>query len=128
MKVLPRWCSDKESACQCKRHKRHGFDPWVGKIPWMRKWQSTLVFLLRKSYGQRNHRILVGYSPGGFKELETAERLSTYSILNNGRNVEHLLSKMTLRRVGISEITHFKQTNEKLLHYRLTWGRNLDGS
>ena len=26
--------------------RRHGFDPWVGKIPWRRKWQSTLVFLL----------------------------------------------------------------------------------
>ena len=27
----------KESACQCIRHKRHGFDPWVGKNPWRRK-------------------------------------------------------------------------------------------
>ena len=24
---------------------RHGFDPWVGKIPWGRKWQPTPVFL-----------------------------------------------------------------------------------
>ena len=45
MKVLPRWCSDKESACQCKRHKRHGFDPWVRKIPWRRAWQPTSVFM-----------------------------------------------------------------------------------
>ena len=22
-----------------------GFDPWVGKIPWRRKWQPTPVFL-----------------------------------------------------------------------------------
>ena len=27
---------------QCRRP---GFDPWVGKIPWRRAWQSTLVFL-----------------------------------------------------------------------------------
>ena len=27
---LPRWLSGKESACQCRRH---GFDPWSGKIP-----------------------------------------------------------------------------------------------
>ena len=33
--------SGKESACQCRRH---GFHPWVGKIPWRRKWQPTLVF------------------------------------------------------------------------------------
>jgi len=23
----------------------HGFDPWVGKIPWKRAWQPTPVFL-----------------------------------------------------------------------------------
>ena len=23
----------KESACHCRRHRRCGFDPWVGKIP-----------------------------------------------------------------------------------------------
>ena len=27
------WCSGKEPACQCRRCKRHEFDPWVGKIP-----------------------------------------------------------------------------------------------
>ena len=32
----------------------------VGKIPWRRKWQSTLVFLPGKSRGQRS---LAGYSP-----------------------------------------------------------------
>ena len=25
--------SGKEPTCQCRRRKRHGFDPWVGKIP-----------------------------------------------------------------------------------------------
>ena len=34
--------SRKESSCQCKRH---GFNPWVRKIPWRRKWQSILLFL-----------------------------------------------------------------------------------
>jgi len=41
--MLLGWLSGKESACQCRRC---GFDPWVGKIPWRRKWQPTLVFLL----------------------------------------------------------------------------------
>ena len=35
---LPRWDSGKESTCQCRRHERHGFDPWVRKISWRRKW------------------------------------------------------------------------------------------
>jgi len=46
------------------------FDPWVGKIPWRRKWQPTPVFLPGKSHGQRT---LVGYSSWGCKELDTTE-------------------------------------------------------
>ena len=38
---LPRWQSGKEPTCQCGRHKRPGFDSWVGKISWRRNWQST---------------------------------------------------------------------------------------
>ena len=52
--------SDKGSACQCRRHKRCRFDPWVGKIPWKRKWQPTPASLSGKSQGQRS---LAGYSP-----------------------------------------------------------------
>ena len=45
---ISRWCTGKESACQCRVHKRLGFDPWVGKIPWSRKWQPIPVFLPRE--------------------------------------------------------------------------------
>ena len=48
----------------------HGFDPWVGKIPWRRKWQPIPVFLPGKFHGQRS---LVGYSPQDSKELDMAE-------------------------------------------------------
>ena len=37
--------SGKESASQCMRHKRYGFDPWVGKISWKKAWQPIPVFL-----------------------------------------------------------------------------------
>ena len=37
---LPRWCSGKEFACQCRRLKRHRFNPWVGEISWRRTWQA----------------------------------------------------------------------------------------
>ena len=40
---LPRWLSGEESACQCRRHRRHGFDPWVEKILWRRKGQSVFL-------------------------------------------------------------------------------------
>ena len=40
------------------------FDPWAGKSPWSRKWQSAPVFLTGKSYGQRS---LAGHSLWGQK-------------------------------------------------------------
>ena len=51
---LPRWLSGKEPDCQCRRHKRCRFNPWVGKIPWRRARHPTPVFLPGKSHGQRN--------------------------------------------------------------------------
>ena len=49
-----RWLSGKEFACQCRRCRRCGFHPWVGKIPWRRERQPTLVFLPGESHGQRS--------------------------------------------------------------------------
>ena len=62
---FPGGASGKEPTCQCRTHKRLGLDPWVGKIPWRRARQPTLVFLPGESHGQRS---LVGYSPYGRKE------------------------------------------------------------
>ena len=70
---FPGGASGKESTCQGRRHKRHGFDPWIRKIPWRRK--PTPVFLLGKFYGQRS---LVGYSSWGCTELNMTEWLSTW--------------------------------------------------
>ena len=66
---FPGGASGKEPACRCRRHKRSGFDPWVGKIPWRKKWQSTLIFLPGTSHGQRS---LVGCSPKGPKSQTEA--------------------------------------------------------
>ena len=46
--------SGKVPTCQCRRHKRPGFYPLVGKIPWRRAWQPSLVFLPGESHGQRS--------------------------------------------------------------------------
>ena len=61
---FPGGTSGKESACQCRRHKRCGFDPWVGKILWSRKAQPATVFLPGKFHEQRS---LVGCNPWGPK-------------------------------------------------------------
>ena len=51
----------------------HGFNPWIGKIPWRRKWQPTPIFLPGKSHGQRS---LADYSSWGHKKSDTTKRLN----------------------------------------------------
>ena len=69
-KGFPGGTRGKEPAYQCRRRKRCGFDPWVGKIPWKRAWKPTPVFLPGKSRGQRS---LVSYSPRGGKESDATK-------------------------------------------------------
>ena len=62
---FPGGSDGKESIClQCGRPE---FDPWVGKIPWIRKWHPTLVLLPGESHGERS---LVSYIPWGHKKSE----------------------------------------------------------
>ena len=85
----------KEPTCQCRRLR---FDPWVGKIPWRRKWQPPPVFLPWESHGQRS---LADYSPWGCKELDMTEWLSNnryeefgLPLLTQEENAAFLLSTL----------------------------------
>ena len=49
------------------QYRRCGFDPWVRKIPWRRKWQPTPTFLPGNAHGQRS---LVGYSLLALKRVK----------------------------------------------------------
>ena len=69
---LPWWLRRLSICLQCGRPR---FDPWVRKIPWRKKLQSTPELLPGKSHGQRN---LVGYHPWGHKESDMTERLYLY--------------------------------------------------
>ena len=80
---LPQWLSSKESVCQWRRHRRHGFYPWVGKIDVEEERQLTPVFVPGKSYGQRS---LVDYSPCGCKESDINEQLRIS--LNSAYNID----------------------------------------
>ena len=97
-----------ESLPQCGRPE---LDPWVGKIPWRRKWQPTPVFWLGYSHGQRS---LVGYSPRGNKESDTTEGLT--------RNTVHLqvnfslfsgLAMLPLHLYDVSYYLHGKSLESK---------------
>ena len=68
------WGSEVLGASQqqriCLQCKRCWFDPWVGKIPWMRAWQPSPVFLSGESHGCNS---LAGYSLQGCKESDTTK-------------------------------------------------------
>ena len=72
LRSFPGGTSGKEPTCQCRRHKRHQFNPWVGKIPWKRAPPPTPVLLPGKFHGLRS---LAGYSPWGCKELDMTVQL-----------------------------------------------------
>ena len=78
LRGFPVGTSGKEPTCQCRRHKRHRFNPWVGKILWKSAWQPIPVFLTGGSHGQRT---LVGYSPGGPKGSDMRQLQSDWSNL-----------------------------------------------
>jgi len=62
--------SGKEPTCNTGDVERHGFNPWVRKIPWRTAWQPTPVFLPGEFHGQRS---LAGYSSQGHKGLDMTE-------------------------------------------------------
>ena len=85
---LPQWLRGKE-CLQCRSREFH---PWVGKIPWRRKWQLLPVFLPwtenrdslgslaienpmdRGAWGATVHR--VAKSPTRLKRLRTAQHIA----------------------------------------------------
>ena len=72
---FPGGASGKESACQYRRCTIFAINPWVGTIPWRRKWHPTPEFLLEQFHGEGS---LAGYSPWGHKVSDTTERLSVH--------------------------------------------------
>ena len=83
---LPWWFTWLSVCLQCGRL---GFNPWVRKISWSRKWQPTPIFLPgkknKKKHGQRS---LIGYSPWGPKSHTSLNNFTfTFMFLNSSRLV-----------------------------------------
>ena len=77
-----------------------GTNPWVGKIPWRRKWHPTPVFLPGKSHGQRS---LASYSPLGCKRVGH-DSMTKQQQQQNMHSVK--LTVLTVFSVGFCGIEH----------------------
>ena len=79
------------------------FDPWVGRIPWRRKWKPTPVFLPGKFHGQRS---LVGYSPWDHRESDTTKHVHTENTQKETRN-EKKQNAHSLKTLYPKEVVQF---------------------
>ena len=102
--ILP-GSSGKESTCQCRRHRRPRFNPWVRKIPWRRTWQPTPVFFPGESHGQRN---LVGYSPWGCKRVRQDLVTKQQQLLLHIIKISNSLIKCHLRLLIFTQMSDVK--------------------
>ena len=102
----PGGTSGKEPACQCRRRKRRGFDPWVWKIPWRRKWQPPPVLLPGEFHGQRSLWATVrGAAQSGLrlKRLSThAEGPSCRAASQPSRPTVHARHRASVQTVSIT--------------------------
>ena len=94
--------------------KRHGFGPWVRKIPWRRKWLPTPVFLPGESHGQRS------LGSGVAKSWTWLNRLNTNTSTKNPkatRERERLCQELTTqifkRQTQHPPIQHKKKKKKK---------------
>ena len=139
--------SSKESACQCRRHKRYGFDPWVRKIPWRRKWQPAPVWVSEScsvvSYSLQPHDLYSPWnSPGqntGVGSLSLLQRIFPTQGLNPGlrhwRRILYQLSQKGSPNSGVGSLSLLQQifptreSNWGLLHCRrILYQLNYQGS
>ena len=107
---FPGGTSGKEPACQCRRHKRRGFNAWVRKIPWRRAWQPTPILLPGESHGQRS---LVGYSPWGCKESDMTEATCMHAY--------NPLFKIGKYILLVDVLEHSQEMKEQSIHIYIGW-------
>ena len=80
----PGGCNVKEPACQCRRHKRCRFNPWVGKILWKRAWHPLQYSCLenpmdRGAWRATVHRVVKSQTQLKGLSMYTGVQLSSFA-------------------------------------------------
>ena len=115
---LPRWLSGKESACQCRRH---GFHPWVGKIPWGRKQQSNPVVSSGKFHEQRSLASCCPWVAKNWTRLSNRACMHAFYNEQGGRAIRAPGNLETSRREFLlllcTQLIWILQNNQMLPHW-----------
>ena len=126
---FPGGASGKEPASQCRRHQRHRFDPWVGKILWRRAWKPTPVFLPgesmdRVAWWAKVHRVTKSWiGPMSLSMMTVdAEYLSMYLLAIWIASLEKCLSRSSacFFKIGLFDFMFLSCVSSlSILHYIL---------
>ena len=75
---FPGGARGKEPACQCRRHKKCEFNPWVGKIPRRRAWQLSTYHggWLQGLHEQMDTALSPGLGDGSCSDLFQRNRMA----------------------------------------------------
>ena len=94
--------------------RRPRFNPWVGKMPWRRKWQPTPVYLPREFHGQRS----LESCPRGCKESDTTEKLKhTFLAISTLTSMQDLQGNWRIKRKMMPKIQALKVYRTYMLLY-----------
>ena len=93
---FPSGASGKEPACQYRRHKRHGFDPWVMKIPWRRASQNPLQYSCLENPMDRG-----AWRAAVHRVTKSRTRLKWLSMHHVNRIGRYFLRKFSVRYVFV---------------------------
>ena len=115
-KGLLQWLSKLRICLQCRRCSRLGFDPWVRKILWRKKWKTTLEFLSEEFHGQRG---LANYSPKCHKESDTTQQLSMYTCW------DFKSESLTSGQFSVFTMTWHQATSRTLTGGSLCWDEGI---
>ena len=122
---FPAGTSGKEPACQCSRHKRCSFNPWVGKTPWRRAWQPTPVFVSGEPHGRRS---LAGYQSIGLQRVghewsNLAHSTHTDNKVSERGNLKRIPFKIASKKINYLGIKLTKDLKDlKIIQH---WWRTL---
>ena len=106
-KDFPGGTSGKETACQCRKFKRLGFNPWVRKVPWRRAWQPTPVLAWRIPWTEE---------PGGLRSIR-----SQTVIISRKTGISHQFKPLLIYLSIVWHIIKFSKV--QLFLPSIKWGK-----
>ena len=102
---FPWWLSRWRICLQCRRHRKCEFDPWVGRIPWKRKWHPLQYSCLKNPMNRGAWWATVHGVAKGQTQLSTRHKVYVYISLRQQRNVCSVYAPLDQRSQSLVDLS-----------------------